>query len=69
MWKRIKTWWKRKWCDHSDFTIKDRLGPTYRGKVWLSCRCDACGQWFLYERHCGRRYMVDGPGFGFKSIS
>ena len=55
---------KRLVCDHSNYSIMGTMGPTARGKIWFSCKCRDCGQWFVYERHSGKRYFTNGPGFG-----
>lgn len=70
MWRRLLQKWKRFWCGHDNFEVMYVLGPTSgKRKTWVSCRCKDCGQWFVYENSIGKRYMMDGPGFGFKSIS
>lgn len=67
MFSAIKKKVHRMLCSHDYFTEYGRLGPTMgHGKVWVACRCDQCGQWFVYNLLSGRRHMTKGPGFGFK---
>ena len=65
---RVTTSIKRKICRHENFVVHSKLGPTGRGKIWYSCRCSDCGQWFTYEQHDGRKFLLDGSGFGMKSV-
>lgn len=56
-------------CKHMNFTVKSKFGPTTgRHKVWYSCQCNDCQQWFVYEELSGQRFMMDGPGFGYHKI-
>ena len=68
----VKKWFHRVTapkCSHSDFKVVSKFGPTSgRHKVWYSCRCKDCGQWFVYEELSGQRFLMDGPGFGFQKI-
>lgn len=66
---RVTTSIKRKICRHENFVIHSKFGPTTgRHKIWYSCRCSDCGQWFTYEHHNGKKFLLDGPGFGMKSV-
>ena len=56
-------------CNHINYHIRPKFGPTSgRHKVWYSCQCKQCGQWFVYEEMSGKRFLMDGPGFGFQKI-
>ena len=56
-------------CNHVNFIIRAKFGPTSgRHKVWRSCQCNDCHQWFVYEELSGQRFMMDGPGFGIQKI-
>lgn len=56
-------------CNHIHYHILSKFGPTSgRHKVWYSCQCKQCGQWFVYEETSGQRFLMDGPGFGFQKI-
>lgn len=56
-------------CNHINYHIRSKFGPTSgRHKVWYSCQCKQCGQWFVYEETSGKRFLMDGPGFGFQKI-
>lgn len=59
----------RKLCSHDHFIILGKFGPTTgRHKTWYSCRCEDCGQYFVFEESDGRKHLTDGPGFGIKKI-
>lgn len=67
--KKIVERLKRKFCDHNDFKVLGKFGPTSgRHKTWVSCRCNDCGQYFVFEEHEGKKILRDGPGFGFHKI-
>lgn len=56
-------------CKHLNFKVRATFGPTTgRHKIWHSCQCDDCRQWFVYEETSGERFLTDGPGFGFQKI-
>lgn len=66
--KRICRAIKRLLCNHEDFVVLSEVGPTARGKIWVSCVCLDCGRYFVYEKLSGKRYMTDGPGYGFTVV-
>lgn len=72
MFKTLKTWihaMTAPACTHRNFKVRSKIGPTSgRHKIWNSCQCTDCGQWFVYEELSGKRFMMDGPGFGFQKI-